>query len=360
MSHLIHVSGIVDADAAERLIGQMTGPHPLTLDFNDVSAVHFAAMRKLLNARRSGRLFSIVNACDAVADRFADSGVSYYINVGRRPRPLDMANYEEFGASYLSKSYNSLDGDAMIKVYGPNVSRNMVAQEQAVARAVMRFGLPTPLVGAVYADGDRTGLDFERIQGKRSFSRIIEQEPERLEEISRRFARMCRQLHETPCDTAVFTDRALAHRQAVGICEGLSDAEREKILSFVDAIPAATTCLHGDMQMSNIITTGEEDLWIDLGEFGYGYPLLDVAMWYFLTRLNSEERAMQLFHLGLAQLAQCWRIFAEEYADARTEAEQQAFEQQVLPYAALHMIYIGVYYGFVPGMLDFAKSILCK
>ena len=131
----------------------------------------------------------------------------------------------------------------------------MVAQEKAVARAVMLFGLPTPLVGTLYEDGDRTALDFERIPDKRSFSRIIAEEPEQLETITRRFAKMCRKLHETPCDTTLFQDRVLAHRQVVINCKELTDAEKEPVLAFVDSIPRVTTCLHGDLQMSNVITT---------------------------------------------------------------------------------------------------------
>ena len=349
-------AGILDAGAAGRLVARMKGPEPYVLDFSDVDAIHFAALRKLLEARRQGCRFSVINASDAVVDRFTDSGVGEFIDVCRRPRPLDASQYEEFGASYLSKSYNSADGDAMMKIYGANVSREAVAREKAVARAVLRFGLPTPLVGALYADGDRTALDFERIPGKRSFSRIISEEPDQLEPITRRFARMCRQLHATPCDTAIFQDRALVHRQAVINCQELGDSDKERILAFVDSIPAATTCLHGDLQISNVITTGLEDLWIDLGDFGYGYPLLDIAMWYFLTKITNEERAQHLFHLGVEDLARIWDLFVEEYAGARTPAAKQAYEQTVIPYAALHMVYLGTTYGFEPGMVDYIRS----
>ena len=357
-SDLKRSSGVLDAAAADRLLAGMTDTQTDTLDFSEVTAIHFSALRKLMNARRAGTRFHIINASDAVVDRFTDSGVSAFIDVARKPRTLDLAQYEEFGASYLSKSYNSLDGDAMIKVYGANMPPEQVAREKAVARAVMLFGLPTPLVGTLYADGEKTALDFERIQGKRSFSRIIAEEPERLEEITRRFARMCRQLHSTPCDTALFEDRVRLHRDAVVRCNELTDTEKRRILEFVDRIPAATTCLHGDLQMSNVITADGEDLWIDLGEFGYGFPLLDLGMWYFLTKLNSEANARQLFHLGLAELARIWDIFADEYADAHTAQAREAFEREVLPYAGLHMIYLGANFGFQPWMPGAIRKIL--
>ena len=356
--HLLHPAGTVDAAAAGRLLASMTEDRTYTLDFEDVDGIHFAALRKFMNARRAGCRFCIINACDAVVDRFVDSGVGTLIDVCRKPKPLDLSRYEEFGASYMSKAYNCDDGDSMMKLYGPGVPRETVFREKTVARAVMLFGLPTPLVGSVSEDGGRTALDFERIHGKRSFSRIISEEPGKLEPIARRFARMSRQLHETPCDTAVFENRVLAHRQAVINCRELTDADKEVFLSFADSIPAATTCLHGDLQPSNVITTGLEDLWIDLGDFGYGYPLLDLGMLYFLTRLTTEERAMQLFHLDCASLARFWDVFAEEYAGARTPEQKQAFEQAVVPYAALHMIYLGTNFGFVPGMAELACRLI--
>ncbi len=356
--HLLHPAGTVDAAAAGRLLASMTEDRTYTLDFEDVDGIHFAALRKFMNARRAGCRFCIINACDAVVDRFVDSGVGTLIDVCRKPKPLDLSRYEEFGASYMSKAYNCDDGDSMMKLYGPGVPRETVFREKTVARAVMLFGLPTPLVGSVSEDGGRTALDFERIHGKRSFSRIISEEPGKLEPIARRFARMSRQLHETPCDTAVFENRVLAHRQAVINCRELTDADKEVFLSFADSIPAATTCLHGDLQPSNVITTGLEDLWIDLGDFGYGYPLLDLGMLYFLTRLTTEERAMQLFHLDCASLARFWDAFAEEYAGARTPEQKQAFEQAVVPYAALHMIYLGTNFGFVPGMAELACRLI--
>ena len=359
IENVISASGLLDAAAAGELLAAMPAGQSCAVDFSEVTGIHFAALRRLMNARRSGVRFSIINASDEVVDRFVDTGVSNYIDICRKPRPLDMSKFEEFGASFMSKSYNSLDGDAMIKVYGGNMTRSRVAQEKVVARAVMLFGLPTPLVGTVYEDGEMTGLDFERIHDKRSFSRIIAEEPERTEEITRCFARMCKQLHQTPCDTAIFADRVQIHRQAVLICKEFTDAEREKILAFVDGIPQVTTCLHGDMQPSNVIRTAEgEDLWIDLGDFGYGYPLLDLGMLYFLLKLIPEDHAQHLFHLCLADLAKIWDLFAEEYAGIKTPAEKAAFEQEVLPYAALHMIYLGVDVTFIPGMIEFIKRVL--
>lgn len=353
--NFIKVSGILDKQGADELLDAIKADAIFIIDFSEVSDIKFAALRALLRCRQSGKRFNIINAESAVAEKFEDTGVSSFINVSRKPKPLHMDKYKEFGASFLSKAYNSEDGDSMIKIYGKRVPKTLVAQEKAVARAVMLFGIPTPLVGTLYEDGESTALDFERIEGKRSFSRIIAEEPDRLEEISRRFARMTKKLHSTECDTEVFVDRTMYYRQAVANCKVISDEEKKKAMEFIDNIPAATTCLHGDLQPSNVITNDVDDLWIDLSDFGYGNPMLDMGMWYFLSILNTEERARDLFHLGLDDMRRIWEFFIDEYFGADTAAKKAEVSAEVEKFAALHMLYLGSTYGFEPGMIDFIR-----
>lgn len=351
------VSGVLDGPGADALVEAASRGFNFVMDFSEVSDIKFAALRSLLRCRQSGCRFSIINAESSVAEKFEDTGVSAFIPVSRKPKPLDMSRYEEFGASFLSRAYNSDDGDSMIKIYGYRVPKFMVAQEKAVARAVMQFGIPTPLVGTLYENGESNALDFERIEGKRSFSRIIAEEPERLEEMSRRFARMCKKLHMTECDTTMFADRTLAYRHAIATCKDITDAERVKANAFLDSVPKATTCLHGDMQPSNVITNGIDDLWIDLAEFGYGNPMLDMGMWYFLSVLNTEERAQDLFHLGKADMLRVWDFFIDEYFGAGTPEKKAEVNSRVEKFAALHMLYIGtVYNGFEPGMVEYIRA----
>ena len=354
--NIICVSGVLDGCGADGIVAAMAAGDGFVLDFAGVGEIKFAALRALLRCRQAGKRFSIINAGTDVAERFEDSGVSSFITVTRRPKPLEIGKFDEFGAGFLSKAYNNGDGDSMIKVYNSRVPKQIVIQEKAVSRAVMLFGLPTPLVGSLYEDGEYMGIDFERIEGKRSFSRIISEEPGRLEEMTVRFARMCRKLHATQCDTNVFPDRTDFYRQAVMRCDAITDAEKARAMEFLDSVPVETTCLHGDMQLSNVITNGTDDLWIDLSDFGYGHHMLDMGMWYFLSMLNPEHLCQHIFHLSKAQMASVWDVFAGEYFDADTPDKKAGVIAEVEPYAALHMLYLGSNYGFEPGMLDFIRA----
>lgn len=352
----LKLRGVLDGDAVRGVTAAMNADNIFTLDFDEVCSVNFAALRALINARKSGLRFMIINASDEVIELFEDTGVSAFISVCRRPKQFDLSKYEEFGGGYLSKSFNSEDGDSMLKFYGSRIPAELVYQEKNVAKKVFLFGIPTPMVGALRETDGNYALDFERIEGKRSLSRVIADEPERLEEIAVRFAAMCKELHSTPCDVNMFEPRAAFYRKAVANCKDITEEEKSKVLAFIDNVPAATTCLHGDMQLSNIITNGNEFLWIDLGDFGYGNPMFDLGMWYFLSMLNSPMRADQIFHMTLEQLSRTWRIFAREYFGADTEEKQQEAIKRTEPFAALHMLYLGSTYGFEPGMLDYIRE----
>lgn len=352
----LKINGVLDAQGVRGLETAMDADNIFTFDFAGVESVNFAALRALMRCRHNGLRFSIINAPDNVIELFEDTGVASFINICRRPKPMDISKYEEFGGGYLSRSFNSEDGDSMLKYYGQRVPAALVYQERYVARKVFLFGIPTPMVGAIHESDGNYAIDFERIEGKRSFSRVIADEPERLEEMTVKFANMCKELHSTPCDTNMFENRTGFYRKAIINCKNITDEEKEKFLAFVDSIPAATTCLHGDMQLSNVITTGKEDLWIDLSDFGYGNPMLDLGMWFFLSMLNDEKRIDQIFHMTKAQMVECWSIFAREYFGADTPEKQQEAISKVEPFAALHMLYLGSNYGFEPGMLDYVKA----
>lgn len=356
----IHAEGVIDKQAVETLFAELDKNIYYTFNFSNATTINFAAMRSILNHRKAGYRFCLINVNDDIAEKLEDTGVASLINMCRKPKPLDISKYQEFGGSFLSKSFNSTDGDSMLKLYGPNVPKQMVAQEKSVAKAVMLFGIPTPLVGTLYEDGDMTALDFERIEGKKSFSRIIANEPDRLEEVTIRFARMCKQLHSTPCDTNIFADRSVTYRQAIINLKEFNDEEKEQMLEFLNSVPAKTTCLHGDCQMSNVITNGETDLWIDLADFGYGNPMFDMGMWYFLTQLNSEENMIKIFNFGKETCDKIWPIFIREYFDANTPEQQAEVNREIEQFAALHMAYLSSVYFSFPFMIEYIRKKLLK
>ena len=83
-------------------------------------------------------------------------------------------------------------------------------------------------------DGERSGAEYELIKGKRSFARIISQEPERIEDISLTFARMAKELHAKEADTTTLKSMKEQVRRFYQTTDLVPETYRQKALQFID------------------------------------------------------------------------------------------------------------------------------
>lgn len=353
--NLIMVEGVLDADGARQLLGVMSKNRVYTLNFAQVPSVKFAALRALLHARREGFVFHIVDATRDVLQRFETTGVANTISILGVSRRIDMSDYKESGDGYTAISYFKNDGDSMMKLYYDFMSSSVVEREKRIARSAFVMGIPTPMSGDIVHDGRRHGLTFERVADKRSFARIMSEEPERLEELATTFAAMTKKLHETPCDTSVFPNVAELYHKFVDDCDMLEVEEKVKVHSFINNIPASQTCVHGDLHMGNVITNGKENLFIDMSDFGWGSPWFDIGMLYIITMLSEEELTKKYYHVDCKAMAEFWKIFLREYFGATTPEQVAEIEEKASAFAALKMVYfttLGTYHPQTRQFID--------
>ena len=255
-----------------------------------------------------------------------------------RPELIDLNDYEVSGDGYTAISYNHKDGKRMMKLYAEYMPVSVPEQELKMSWSIMDLGLHIPRAYRLVTDGKRVGVEFERITRKRSFARAISQEPERLDEYTAEFARQCLKLHATPCNSEVFPSVKDHFHGVIEASHDFDDAQKARLQAFVDQAPDATTCLHGDMHIGNIITDGKQTWWIDLADFRYGHPYFDLGMLYFVCISNpSDALADQLFHVTHAQMMRVWEVFVQTYFGP--EADLQEINRQIQPYAALYMIH---------------------
>lgn len=279
---------------------------------------------------------------------------------------VDLNDYEESGGGYFATSYNHRNGQTMVKFYNADVDKSIPQTELRMAYAVMRMGLPTPTPGRFVTDGARFGAEFRRINPKESFSRYVSNRPDSYEQIAHRFARMCRQLHSTPCNTAVFSSEKENAIREVMQSPRFNEAEKQKIVDFIKQVPDSQTCLHGDMHIGNVITTalGDDapslvhDFWIDLGDFRWGNPLFDLGMFYFTCSNNEREITQQIFHLDPPMLRRIWNVFIRDYYGISSDEEQRAAEKAIEPFAALKMIHFDTIKPMPDGLIAFVRHAL--
>ena len=254
----------------------------------------------------------------------------------------------------------------MVKMYNTSYPLEPVFEEYDVAKKVYSIGVPSPAPGKLVTDGERTGILFRRIKGKRSYSRMLADEPGRAEELSREFARECKKLHATECPEGMFPD---AREQFLHLLEAdtcLDGAGKDRFADFIRNIPECNTALHGDMHIGNVISTlpkgaplsePHDIYFIDLGYFCSGYPMLDLGMMRNICLDADEDFRVENFHIDGKLTAKVWRWFIEEYFFAEDNLAQKYFgpgqtyesiSEALLPYQCCKLLLVEYNLGFMP------------
>lgn len=255
---------------------------------------------------------------------------------------INLDEYTLSGAGGTALTYTHKTEKRLAKLFSPGFAADMAAQEFNTSQTVYELGIPTPRPIRLVTDGERYGAEYELIENKRSFARIISEEPERLEPLSKEFAKLARSIHATPADITRVPSMKQRLLSFYEDRDMLPDFLRDRIVDFIHTVPEYPYCLHGDLQIGNIIRFGDRDLWIDVGQFSYGVPEWDLGFTWRVTGITRHERSQELFHLSPGQLSRHWKFFSNAYFDAEGK-ELEDKVRTLYPYAAARlpfMIYL--------------------
>ncbi len=253
---------------------------------------------------------------------------------------INLDDYIQTGEGGTALTYTHKDGLSLAKLYNPGFEADRAKAEFLTARAVFELGIPSPEPFRLITDGERSGAEYELIKNKRSYTRIISQEPERLEEISLKFARMAKELHAKQADTT----RLQSYKQRIANFyhekDMVPEDYKQRVLQFLDTVSDTPRCLHGDLHIGNIITDGQRDLWIDLGEFAYGVPEWDLALLWTMCHNMPGDRVEHIFHITHETMMAHWDIFFPAYLGTNDPQAIHEATQRLLPYYAAKVPYI--------------------
>ncbi|MBR1872055.1 MAG: TIGR02172 family protein [Bacteroidales bacterium] len=252
---------------------------------------------------------------------------------------INLEDYFQSGEGGQALTYTRKDGSAMAKMFLYGLGSETVEREFNISKAVYEIGISCPRPIRLVTDGERFGAEYEVIQNKRSYTRIISQEPAQLEPLTIKFANLGKQLHSQPANTEVFPDMKEVMRPWIEKSTCISEPLRARLLETLAGLPSPKTCLHGDFHIGNIITDGHKDYWIDLGDFAWGAPEWDLSMNLYLACYMSDEYMDKLFHLDATTFRKHWELLVKTYYGIRTQEEMVACEKNLLKYTALKLFF---------------------
>ena len=278
---------------------------------------------------------------------------------------ISLDDYIQTGEGGTALTYNHKNGKTLAKLFMPSMAADNAVREFRINQVVYESGLPTPKPIRLITDGTRVGAEYELIQPKRSFTRIISQEPDKLVPLSERFAVLAKQIHQTPADTTRLPDMRELVGNLIDRREQLHDSYKERVHRFLETVPATPMCLHGDLHIGNIITDGKRELWIDVGDFAYGVPEWDLGMMYYASNFMSEERCDSIFHLNNATLRAHWNAFAPVYYGTDSKEALEAEVRKMHPFIATKILFASTKVGGVKapvseGLLQIIEKFLPK
>ena len=240
---------------------------------------------------------------------------------------INLADWQQVGEGGNGKTYvNPAAPAEILKVNNARLSTlEAVQHEYDISKAVACLGISVPEMYHIVRVGDAYGTISQLIKGKKSLSRICQENPERTEEMARLLCQKGKQLWATPCNTDFFHRRKQQALVAIENATYVSRKNRDLIQSFIETIPESTGCSHGDFQTGNLILAGENFYWIDLDRFACGDPMFDIGHLFLICHLYAPmKRVQDIFHMSLEQFQKFWDAFAMEYTGKEDHSEFDA------------------------------------
>lgn len=256
-------------------------------------------------------------------------------------KKIDLTDWIQTGGGVSSLSYfHMTDPTQMLKFMAKGTSTEEIEHELSNAWNVYNMGIPTPKPGELVTDGERPGLLFERVLGKKSYARATGDSPEQIPVLAREYADMAKTLHNTVCDKSKFPSLKEFYTGMILRNPFRSDSLKEKAINALNSLPDGDTCLHGDLHFGNVITARSGRYFIDLGNFCYGYPLFDMGMMEALLMFCTEThvRFFHEFHCNYDQATLFWEEALKQYFGQDTDVRKKREELHI--YASLRIFTI--------------------
>lgn len=270
-----------------RELEKMASIDSLTCDAMRLEYISSSGLRILLSLAKRHKDFRVINVQPQVYEVLETTGFTKIMTVERAMRRLSVEGCKLIGIGSVGKVYR-LDGDTIIKVFREGTTMENVRREITLSKEAFVLGMPTAIsfdiVKVLPSVQDREecyGLVYELLKAN-TLSAYLKQHPEQIDECARKYADLFNQMHEIEVPEGGNIPSAVQHerQQIEHIRRYFPEESISMMLCILDSIPAGNQLLHLDLQTKNVMVQDGQLMLIDMGEVGYGHPLLDLGHSY--------------------------------------------------------------------------------
>ena len=296
----VWLSGHIDSANAEGIktelfekIGDAKGP--VTVDASGLEYISSAGLRVLLQLRKKHADLHITDVSPEVYEIFDVTGFTQMMDVTRAYRKVSIEGCEVIGKGANGTIYR-IDKDNVVKVYNNADALEDIQHEREVARLALILGIPTAISYDIVKVGDSYGSVFELLNA-RSFSKILETEPERIDWCVSEYVELLHKIHDTEVPAGKLPDmKKTALKWANFMKDHLPEETGSKLVRLVEEIPYSDHMIHGDYHTKNVELTNDEVLLIDMDTLAVGDPVFEFASIY-----NALIGFYELDHDGVVE-----------------------------------------------------------
>lgn len=289
----VYIEGSINSANAQE-IGAVLSAVPGTTDgvIIDASGLEYissAGLRILLSLKKrcGSKTFRIINVNTDVMGIFDVTGFSEVMEIVPASREISIEGCDIIGSGACGECYR-IDDETIIKLYYGNKDIQFIEHEKALAKKAFVMGIPTAIsYDIVEADG-RKGVVYELIKSK-TLAELIREDRSKLDGYVDMYVDICKKIHAIHTDDPEIPSFKEMNRASIADIVGITDDERRCLNRFIDLVPDGDTCIHGDLNINNIMVQDGECCLIDMGELSTGTPMFDISRIVFSMVYGNTE-----------------------------------------------------------------------
>ena len=301
------------------------------LDITELEYISSAGLRVLLSLKKrcGKKSFRIVGANSGVMDVFNMTGFSDIMDIEPACRKISLDGCEIIGKGACGECYR-IDDETIIKLYYGDADLAWIEHEKSLSKKAFVMGIPTAIsYDIVEADG-RRGVVYELIKSK-TLGELIRADRSRLDEYVAMYVEICKKVGAIRTNDPEIPSFKEANRADIANITGITEEERAYLHRFLDLVPDGDTCIHGDLNINNIMVQDGECCLIDMGELSTGIPMFDLSRILFsMVYANTAPGTFNSFYkMQSEEVAEIYNKFFRFYFGCNTVEEAEKTDPQV-------------------------------
>lgn len=269
----------------------------IILDITNLTYISSAGLRVLLSLKKrcQNKPFRVVGANSEVMEVFRMTGFSDIMDIEPAYRKISLDGCEVIGRGACGECYR-IDDETIIKLYYGNADLGWIEHEKSLSKKAFVMGIPTAISYDIVEANGRRGVVYELIKSK-TLGELIRTDPSRLDEYMAMYVGVCKKvgsIHTNDPEIPFFKE---TNRADIANITGITEEERAYLDRFLDLVPDGDACVHGDLNINNIMVQDGECCLIDMGELSTGIPMFDLSRIMFsMVYANTAPGTFNAFY----------------------------------------------------------------